>query len=248
MRFDEKMISQIDDAIITKIFTYLTPHELLCAETCSRRWNDCTKYSMLWTDHLSKLWEPCVYNKPINVSLFDRVNLLTMSSLKNSLTKQVNCIYCIEKVDYQKTLISRLFLRGTNYPTGFPYKMTIPKWCLNMNDTKASYYFSLREIHRTCIFKSELCLFKWSFHFKQNAEQAWECQFQDDYTFYSSMHGTEMTWQFIEYDTFSGGNKVQVEQYPYLTFSRLESGAWRMENNYVFFQQLPSAPTDLPLI
>lgn len=129
--------------------------------------------------------------------------------------------------------------------------MTIPKWCINMNYMKSSYYFSVRDIHRTSILKSELCLFKWSFLFKHNDEQAWECRFLNDFTFDSSMHGTQMTWQFIEYDSFNGGNKIQVEQYPYLTLSRLKSGEWRMENSYVFFKQIsPVVPLgiELPLI
>lgn len=96
------MIHQIDDAIITMIFTYLTPHELLCAETCNHQWNSCTKYSVLWSYHLNKLWELYQHNKPIEVSLFERVNLLSMTTLKNSLSKHVNCIDCIEKIDCQK--------------------------------------------------------------------------------------------------------------------------------------------------
>ena len=37
-----------------------------------------------------------------------------------------------------------------------------------------------------------------------------------------------MTWEFVDYDAFEGGCRIQVEQYPFLTCSRLENGEWRL--------------------
>ena len=238
-----------DDSILIRIFTYLCPVDLLSVELCNRNWNQCTKQSLIWSSHLTAIWNSVEINKPSEYLLYKRVGSLSISALKVSLTRHVNCTDCIEKTDYQKTLVARLFLRGTNHPTGFPYKMTIPKWCLTMNEIKSSYYFSLREIHRHSILKSELCSIHWFFFFKQSDDEAWSCKFLQDNSFESGMHGSGMTWEFVDYDAFEGGCRIQVEQYPFLTCSRLENGEWRLENNYVYFKQIASiSPEAIPLI
>jgi hypothetical protein len=45
-----------------------------------------------------------------------------------------------------------------------------------------------------------------------------------------------------------GLRKIQVDQYPPLSSIRRENGSWRLENSYVYFEQVESMDSDrIPL-
>jgi hypothetical protein len=203
---------KLDDDTLTRVFTFLRPSELLKVEFCCKRWKECSNHDHLWTPHIKRLWKQFKFNVPSNFILIERVKELPISTLKSSLN-QVNRLNCIEKVDYQKLLAARLFLRGRNCQINFPSKIVIPKCVLKLNEHKASYYFAKKEVIRNKILLSEITMIKWRFFFKHNeGEGGWEVKYFSDFTMESQLHGSSMQWQFIDYDIIEGGHRLQVEQ------------------------------------
>ena len=50
-------------------------------------------------------------------------------------------------------------------------------------------------------------------------------------------------------DGLDGRCRIAVEQYPIHTSSRLSNGAWRIDNEYVWFEQIGSMDADnIPLM
>ena len=63
----------------------------------------------------------------------------------------------------------------------------------------------------------------------------------------SGMHSETLTWQFTI--GINGRRLMQVEQYPPLTSTRLPNGSWRLDNHYVWFEQVtPLSPDNIPLL
>lgn len=123
-----------------------------------------------------------------------------MSFLKRALIK-VDTSACLEKIDYQRALESRMvfrFLRSIDIPKGGQRsRLQFPEWHRQLGEYKASYYFALREARRLTIHLSELCMIKWAFHFKQ-AEAGDECfvtKFYEDFTMDSRLHVQKLNWQ-----------------------------------------------------
>ena len=141
------MNEKLDDNILYKIFEYLTPESLVAIEKVgNKNWlYICQNHNDLWRPHLDNIWSNIAINRPKNYLLSDRIKLLSIAQLKSAL-KNIVITECIEKSDYQKLLIAALFLRGRNYPIGFPYKTRLPSWSLNMSLYKSSYYFARKEV------------------------------------------------------------------------------------------------------
>ena len=141
------MNEKLNDNILYKIFEYLTPESLVAIEKVgNKNWlYICQNHNDLWQLHLDNIWSTITINRPKNYLLSDRIKLLSITQLKSAL-KNIVITECIEKSDYQKLLIAALFLRGRNYPIGFPYKTKLPSWSLNMNLFKSSYYFARKEV------------------------------------------------------------------------------------------------------
>jgi len=76
-------------------------------------------------------------------------------------------------------------------------------------------------------------------------------RFFADLTMTSAMHGQKLTWAWVEGRDRRGesmATMIQVEQYPPLTITLLPNGAWRMENDYVYFKQSKTlAPEQISL-
>ena len=175
-------------------------------------------------------------------TLMRRIKTLPISAVTRALTR-VDCSLATEKPEYQALLRSFLLfgLRREHTPTGL--KVRYPAWCHKLDDCKATYFHSIRkELRRKTLTQAELCAVNWLFHFKHEMEgeddtirAGVQAKFFNDNTMTSQMHGQMMTWGWVE----AGGGRmcVQVEQYPPLTISLLPTGAWRMENHYVYFEQ-----------
>lgn len=235
--------NDLNEDMIILIFSFLHPKDILSIENCCQQFKKISMKSVVWISHLERIWQRAIFNKPSTVLLSERIKSLSITALK-SILKDVNTTNCIEKTDYQDAVAARLFFRNRKYPIPLPRKLDLPHWSLNMNDHKASYYFSRQERRRTHILKSELCSIVFRFYFKHSPEDGgWNCRFSEDFTMISQLHGEGvMSWQFIDYNHVDGGNRIQVEQYPILTLRRLASisnnGAWEMENMYVKMQQV----------
>jgi len=168
---------------------------------------------------------------------------------------QVNTTNCIEKIDYQRAAAARLFLRCRHFPVNYPYKTILPQWVLSMSPAKLSYYFNISESRRRNILVNEVCAINWMFYFKRSEDESgFQCRYFLDFSMQSQLHGGFMRWPFLEYDVVEGGSQLQVEQYPPLHFSRLPTGEWQMENNYVRMVQIgylsptPELPSTHPLL
>lgn len=241
---------KLDDPTLIRIAKFLTPSELIAIESCSKKWKTCVKHSPVWSYHLHRLWEPL--NKPWDYSLLDRIVEIPISTIKDNLINHVDCSECFSTMDYQKLFMARLFFRNTNYHSHFPLIMKIPKWCIEMNVFKLSYFFALREACRTNVLKSEILAAKWKCYFTHSLEEeaGWTCIFYDDGTLYSAMHETPMIWGFSAYDFFEGASRVQVEQYVPLKVKRSEEGLWIFQNMYAVFKQVdyPDPKIERPII
>ena len=74
-----------------------------------------------------------------------------------------------------------------------------------------------------------------------------ESKFNEDFSMTSPMHSEPLTWQFVEGN--DGRRLMQVEQYPPLTSTRGSNGSWRLDNHFVWFEQVTTLPPDnIPLL
>ena len=181
-------------------------------------------------------------------TLSSRIKALPISALVR-LLHRVDTSFCREKHEYQALVRSFITfgLRRDHTPAGM--KIRYPPWSLTLDERKATYFHARREILRDTITASELCAVTWYFHFKHNdvpndddgsRGNGVKAEFREDYTMTSAIHANIMEWQWQEGRDRSGRpnrTMIQVEQYPPLTITVLESGAWRLENDHVFFEQ-----------
>lgn len=240
------------------ICSFLGPFDLMSlSETCKSFWLAARVAGDVYLEFTLALWASRSFNVPhshkptshIN-TLSSRIKGLPISSLIR-LLHRVDTSFCREKHEYQALVRSLLVfgLRRDHSPSGL--KVRYPAWTHSLDERKATYFHARREILRDTITASELCAVKWFFHFKHSvAEDQGEdgpgsrngvkAEFREDYTMMSALHGNILGWQWQEGRDRSGRpnrTMVQVEQYPPLTITMLESGAWRLENEYVFFEQ-----------
>ena len=184
----------MDEDCWIKALGFLDARELVVAEECCSSWKNFISRGNLWRYLLEKHLLSIHVNVPSSGLLMERVKVLSMSTLRKALSR-VSTRGCIEKGDFERILVARLFLRGRNYPEQIPYKTTIPDWCLAMNPYKSGYYFLLQEAKRCRILLSEVCSFKWSFSFKHATENRFEMKFDKDFTVRSQLHVEGMIWQ-----------------------------------------------------
>eukprot|EP01122_Echinamoeba_exundans_P013782 TRINITY_DN6072_c0_g1_i1.p1 TRINITY_DN6072_c0_g1~~TRINITY_DN6072_c0_g1_i1.p1 ORF type:complete len:298 (-),score=39.23 TRINITY_DN6072_c0_g1_i1:95-928(-) len=80
---------------------------------------------------------------------------------------------------------------------------------------------------RTEINMDDLVSNVWSFRFHYGGNYAQFPTFTSEYKLY--MEGRSMRWRFTD------DNKIQVEQYPPLSATRLSNWGWKLQNNFVNF-------------
>jgi len=182
-------------------------------------------------------------------TLISRIKELPISAVTRAL-QRVDTTFCAEKPEYQ-ALLKALLLFGLRREYSKPgLKVTYPAWALRVDDAKATYFHALKELRPTSRIApthAEVCAMTWHFHFKHHEmgddnREGVLAKFFDDFTMTSQMHGQVMTWAWVDGPR---GAMIQVEQYPALTISVIQAtGAWRMDNHYVWFEQVTSLPPD----
>lgn len=252
------------DDILIRIISYLNPSDMLrMSETSYKiyRLQSHPECERIWLSHALKIWDQICYNRPImsnnedtEINLMNRIKKLSLQSLRKSLS-DVDVSRCIEKSDYRNMLMAHLVFKSIYVKTYSLCSHSIrsgrgilyPTHCLSINPCKASFYFAKAEIHRFEIYQSELCLIQWRIYFKNmGPTENWESRFMNDFTMTSGLHAEVLPWQFVMCN--DDVRRIQVEQYPPLTSSRMSNGRWRLENSYVFFLQKNTINgEDLPL-
>ena len=112
-----------------------------------------------------------------------------------------------------------------------------------MNDWKASYFHSKKDLRRQAIMLSELVNIKWEFRFRHYpGPESWSLRFFEDFTVLSSLHGETMSWRQVD------NGAIQVELYPILRSARRSNGQWILENHNVIISQVGLYKSSVPLI
>jgi hypothetical protein len=185
--------------LLTNIFEFLLPLELLNVAECSKLWFIAvSKDKQLWEPHAKNIWNRFEFNKPDleNIDLLKRIKKIPLVTLKRFLMR-IDLSRCIEKLDFQRMMLSKLLFQKKSL-SNRSLRVYYPEWALKIGVFKASYFYSVKEVKRTEIMMSELCQIHWAFHFKRaefpdNVE--WTSSFLPDYTMKSDLNEQSYTWQ-----------------------------------------------------
>lgn len=197
-------MKDFSDDLLTRIFSVLGPADLLSVETVAARWRLCA-VDELWRNSTIELWKNVIFNVPSEFGILQRVKRIPLALLKR-LVARVDSSHCLEKNDYQKLLVCCLLFRFRERPhiriNGMTTRPKLPDWYQKIDNLKASYFFSARDIRRTTILASELCTISWVFHFKHNQddEEGFVTKFNEDFTMISQMHSQKMNWQVRDHE------------------------------------------------
>ena len=204
--YENRIVFPFEDYLLTQIFKFLSPLELLSATLCSSSWYLAgSRDKQLWERHTQQLWSRDsnrLMNIPDidNLDIMNRIRKIPLTKLKHALLR-VDITRCIEKQDFQKMLMTHLLfkdrpdLRNTGH-----LRIYYPEWCLNrLGSFKATYFHNRRDLKRTTILASELCLIDWIFRFKNDyyTQDTFHSKFLDDFTMESEMHDQIYSWQFV---------------------------------------------------
>jgi hypothetical protein len=191
------------------------------------------------------------------MNVFNRIKKLSTIVLKKNLIF-IDINRCVEKEDFQRQLLVKLafhkimlkmVVSDDDRFRGKYVRMFYPDWSLNIGYYKASYCIYKNEVKRDSSLFSELCLIDWSFgfHMDEGLMEPFYSKFFENYTLINGMNDHIYTWKFLT----CGDNivRIQVDQYPPLTSFRKPNGQWRLQNEYVFFDQTESINAEeLPLL
>lgn len=193
------------DDIIINIITYLPVQDLLRAIEISKQWFSAylKDSKRIWEMHSNQLWleSKMIVNIPhYDTTLLSRIKKVPLSVMKFNL-QRVDISRCIEKIDYQKMLLAYILFGGRYAIDSTKLRIYYPQWALEIEDHKATYFFSKRDSKRTQIFMSELCMIDWVFHFKNDYGYEEEgsstaiSKFRADYSYFSARFGQTYSWQ-----------------------------------------------------
>jgi hypothetical protein len=268
---EEKMkrfLSNLSDDLILQILLYLQAVELLQSEAVCATWRRVSRSydSEVWKLFTEPEWRKVQINIPKEHKILTKNQMRSVNVLKKALVG-IDLHRCVEKKDYQSMLLAKFLflpimereLAGDDLRFKGKYlSMYYPEWALTISPFKASYLYARKEINRKQITKTELCKIPWVFRFKKNTpmtnqgggiheENAWEIEFREDYTSFSTLHGQMYHWKWV--DLPEGVVGIQVDQYPVITSFRYGDGAWGLENMYVYMKQSESIDVDeVPLV
>ena len=157
----------LSEDLLSNIFAFFTPAELLLVSLVNRRWRriETNNDGVEWNVHLNKFWSSFSQNVPASFLLLDRINNLSLTLVKRALFR-VDTSRCVEKREYQRMLIARLLFNDRGPKRGG--RVFYPEWALRIGQHKASYFHGVKDLRRRDINISELCSIQWRFHFKQS--------------------------------------------------------------------------------
>lgn len=165
---NEKHVERcLSEDLLSHIFAFFTPTELLLASLVNRRWRriESNNDGVEWNVHLTKFWSSFNQNVPTSYLLLDRISRLPLTLIKRALFR-VDTSRCVEKREYQRMLIARLLFNDRGPKRGG--RVFYPEWALRVGQHKASLYHAMKDMKRRDINISELCAIQWRFHFKQS--------------------------------------------------------------------------------
>ena len=165
---NEKHIERcLSEDLLSNIFAFLTPVELLLVSLVNRRWRriETNNDGVEWNVHLIKFWSSFNQNVPTSYLLLDRINNLSLTLVKRALFR-VDTSRCVEKREYQRMLIARLLFHDRGPKRG--RRVFYPEWALRVGQHKATLFHAMKDMKRRDINISELCAIQWRFHFKQS--------------------------------------------------------------------------------
>ena len=168
MTTNEKHLERcLSDDLLSHIFAFFTPAELLLVSLVNRRWRsiETNNEGIEWNVHLVKFWSSFSQNVPTSLLILDRINNLSLTLVKRALFR-VDTTRCVEKREYQRMLIARLLFYDRGPKRGG--RIFYPEWALRIGQYKASLFHAMKDMKRHDINISELCSIPWRFHFKQS--------------------------------------------------------------------------------
>jgi len=157
----------LSEDLLSQIFAFFTPAELLLVSLVNRRWRrmETNNDGVEWNVHLTKFWSSFNQNVPTSYLLLDRISNLSLTLIKRALFR-VDTSRCVEKREYQRMLIARLLFNDRGTKRGG--RVFYPEWALRIGQHKASLFQAMKDMKRRDINISELCAIQWRFHFKQS--------------------------------------------------------------------------------
>ena len=229
-----------EQVLLHKVLTLLAPRSLLRVANVNKTFEHLANDDFLWKGLTAKLWSNKHIFKTQKGHICPFIKMYVTKSAYMSLKaselkwllrqRRITSTGCWEKFEF----VNLAMESSTSLLSPFTPKVPRPfrsVW-------KASFYMSLADGHRSFATDEDISTYKWEMYFKSGIERPLIGSFHPNgmlsYPEHQDYDG-KIPWTL---ETRDSQQYVRVGPYPPLLVSRCPDWGWRMENVYVYFNQL----------